>query len=132
MKKNITVEAKEERPTKKIRREVGNLALREKLTIGVDIGDRTSRYCVLDAKGEVVEEGKPGTTKTGRNAWGSETANRASGDRGGNALSLDQSAIIVASTRSDHGKSASGESDLRHQAEERPCGCREVNEAGAL
>lgn len=68
MKKNITVEAKEGRPTKKIRREVRNLALQEKLTIGVDIGDRTSHYCVLDAKGEVVEEGKLGTTKTGLNA----------------------------------------------------------------
>ncbi|MEQ1519254.1 MAG: IS110 family transposase [Usitatibacteraceae bacterium] len=68
MKKNITTEAKEGRPTKKTRREVGKLALQEKLTIGVDIGDRTSHYCVLDAKGDVVEEGKLGTTKTGLNA----------------------------------------------------------------
>ena len=68
MKQNITTEAKEGRPTKTIRRQVRKLALEEKLTIGVDIGDRTSHYCVLDVKGEVVEEGKLGTTKTGLNA----------------------------------------------------------------
>ena len=68
VKKNITTEAKEGRPTKKIRREVRKLALQEKLTIGVDIGDRTSHYCVRDGKGEIVEEGKLGTTRTGLNA----------------------------------------------------------------
>jgi hypothetical protein len=26
-------------------------------TIGIDLGDRTSRYCIVDAHGEVVEEG---------------------------------------------------------------------------
>ncbi len=26
-------------------------------TIGIDLGDRTSRYCIFDADGEVVEEG---------------------------------------------------------------------------
>ena len=34
-------------------------------TIGVDVGDRTSRYCVLDEGGEVVQEGSVGTTKKG-------------------------------------------------------------------
>ena len=46
--------------------EVRKLALQEKVTIGVDIGN--CHYCVLDAKGEVVEEGKLGTTKTLLNA----------------------------------------------------------------
>lgn len=35
------------------------------LTIGVDLGDKTSRYCVLDDRGEVVKEGSTATTKTG-------------------------------------------------------------------
>lgn len=26
-------------------------------TVGIDLGDKLSRYCVLDAAGEVVEEG---------------------------------------------------------------------------
>src|ERR1017187_8567336 len=33
-----------------------------KLTIGLDLGDRSSWYCVLDEKGEVVLEQKLGTT----------------------------------------------------------------------
>lgn len=68
MKKNITPEAKEGRPTKKVKREVKKLALQEKLTIGVDIGDKQSHYCVRDGKGEIVERGKLDTTRTGLNA----------------------------------------------------------------
>jgi transposase len=33
------------------------------LTIGIDLGDRSSRYCILDEQGEVVKESKVGTTK---------------------------------------------------------------------
>jgi transposase len=33
------------------------------ITIGVDLGDKTSRYCVLDANGEVQTEGSVATTK---------------------------------------------------------------------
>ena len=36
------------------------------ITIGMDLGDKTSRYCVLE-DGEVVEEGTVATTKTGMN-----------------------------------------------------------------
>ena len=33
------------------------------LTIGMDLGDKTSRYCVLDGQGEVVQEGSVATTR---------------------------------------------------------------------
>ena len=33
-------------------------------TIGVDLGDRTSRVCVLDAAGEIVEEATISTTRS--------------------------------------------------------------------
>ncbi len=33
-----------------------------KLTIGLDLGDRSSWYCVLDEAGEVLREQKLGTT----------------------------------------------------------------------
>lgn len=33
------------------------------ITIGMDIGDKTSRYCILDGDGEVVSEGSTGSTK---------------------------------------------------------------------
>jgi len=34
-----------------------------KLTIGMDLGDKASRYCVLDADGQVVQEGSVATSK---------------------------------------------------------------------
>ena len=40
----------------------GNEILKEqKLTIGVDLGDRWSFYCVLDESGKVILEEKLGT-----------------------------------------------------------------------
>lgn len=35
----------------------------ENLTIGIDLGDRSSRYCVLNQDGEVVQAGSVATTK---------------------------------------------------------------------
>jgi transposase len=35
------------------------------ITIGMDLGDRTSRYCVLDGDGKVVKEGSAATTRAG-------------------------------------------------------------------
>ena len=37
-----------------------------KLTIGLDLGDRSSWYCVLDEVGEVLLEQKLGTTPKAR------------------------------------------------------------------
>ena len=39
-----------------------NKNLHRKLTIGLDLGDRASWYCVLDEAGEVIDEQKLGTT----------------------------------------------------------------------
>jgi len=38
-----------------------------KLTIGIDLGDRSSRYCILDEQGEVLKEGSLATTQNGFN-----------------------------------------------------------------
>ena len=38
---------------------------RGSLTIGLDLGDRTSQYCMLNQAGEMVEEGSVETTKAG-------------------------------------------------------------------
>jgi transposase len=35
------------------------------ITIGMDLGDKTSRYCILNQQGEVVGEGSVATTKKG-------------------------------------------------------------------
>lgn len=37
----------------------------DRVTIGMDLGDKTSRYCVLNAAGEVIQEGSCATTKKG-------------------------------------------------------------------
>jgi transposase len=36
-----------------------------KLTVGIDLGDRSSRYCILDEQGEILVEGSMATTKKG-------------------------------------------------------------------
>jgi transposase len=41
------------------------MAVKQRLTIGLDLGDRTSRYCILDEAGEKVSEGALPTTRTG-------------------------------------------------------------------
>src|SRR5579871_1987059 len=37
----------------------------QSLTIGMDLGDKTSRFCVLDSAGEVVSKGGVATTRKG-------------------------------------------------------------------
>ena len=37
----------------------------ERITIGMDLGDKTSRYCVLDDGGEVIAERSVASTKNG-------------------------------------------------------------------
>jgi transposase len=54
MKKNNTCQQSSKRRGK---------ARKECLTIGMDLGDKTSRYCVLEGNGEVVQERGVGTSK---------------------------------------------------------------------
>ena len=39
--------------------------VRRSVTIGMDLGDKTSRYCLLSDEGEILREGQVGTTKAG-------------------------------------------------------------------
>jgi transposase len=69
MKKNSTLlDAKPTtagKPTgrKRIRREITEVPPGQQLTIGLDLGDRTSCYCVLNEQGEVLIRGTVATTK---------------------------------------------------------------------
>ena len=56
MKKNSTTAQSSKRRT---------IASKEPITIGMDLGDKTSRYCMLAGNGEVVEERSLATTKKG-------------------------------------------------------------------
>jgi transposase len=59
MKKNISKSKSPERKqARKIRKS-------DRVTIGMDLGDKTSRYCALNGAGEVLLEGSCATTKTG-------------------------------------------------------------------
>ena len=65
MKKNNTREESKPRVTKCSRRELQQQAGQEQLTIGLDMGDRMSQYCVLSKQGEKLREDRLGTTRTG-------------------------------------------------------------------
>jgi transposase len=62
MKKHST--AKKQATGKRSEKQIRAMAAKQRLTVGLDLGDRHSRYCILDEAGEKVSEGKVGTTKT--------------------------------------------------------------------
>lgn len=70
MKKNTSGQATarqevSESPKKLSMKELRKRAAAERLTIGLDLGDRHTHYCVLDAAGEVLVEDKLATSKAG-------------------------------------------------------------------
>src|SRR5437899_198766 len=64
MKKHNTAKKNQTVP-KKAKISIRRMAKRQKLTIGLDLGDRSSRYCILDEAGEVVSEEQVATTVGG-------------------------------------------------------------------
>lgn len=67
MKKNTTAK-KSSKTLSKGKQQIRQVAAKQRLTIGLDLGDRTSRYCILDEAGEVVSEDQLPTTQTGLSA----------------------------------------------------------------
>ena len=63
MKKNTI--AKRRAIAKEGKSQIRRKSAKERLTVGIDLGDRSSRYCVLDEAGEKVTEGSLVTTKAG-------------------------------------------------------------------
>jgi len=49
-------------------KQIRGMAAKQRLTVGLDLGDRYSRYCILDEAGEKASEDKLPTTKTGLDA----------------------------------------------------------------
>lgn len=64
MKKNSTTK-KSGKQGKGQKPKIQGLAIQQRLTVGIDLGDKTSRYCILDEAGEVVSEDQLPTTKAG-------------------------------------------------------------------
>jgi transposase len=66
MKKNITKKKSAKKAQGKTQeKQIRQLAAKQRLTVGLDLGDRSTRYCILDESGEVVSEGAVPTSKTG-------------------------------------------------------------------
>ena len=49
-------------------KQIRGMAAKQRLTVGLDLGDRYSHYCILDEAGEKASEDKLPTTKTGLDA----------------------------------------------------------------
>ena len=65
MKKNTTTTKKSVKQAKGQKLQLRQLAAKQRLTVGIDLGDKSSRYCVLDEAGEVVSEDQVPTTQAG-------------------------------------------------------------------
>jgi transposase len=68
MKKNTTAKKSPKGQAKGQKKQVRRMAGKQRLTVGLDLGDRTSRYCILGEAGDVVSEGQLPTTQTGLNS----------------------------------------------------------------
>jgi transposase len=66
MKKNTTTKKSPKKAeAREQQKQIRRMAAKQKLTIGIDLGDQSSRYCILDEGAEVVSEGRLPTTKEG-------------------------------------------------------------------
>ncbi len=65
MKKNTISKKNQKTPTRRDKQQIRAMASKQRLTIGLDLGDRTSRYCIVDEAGEVVSENSVPTAKGG-------------------------------------------------------------------
>jgi transposase len=65
MKKNTTAKKNQKVLTKTEKDQIRKMAAAQRLTVGIDLGDRTSRYCILDETGTIVSENALPTTKGG-------------------------------------------------------------------
>jgi transposase len=68
VKKNNSVKKSVRKPSKGAKKQIRQAAKNQRLTVGLDLGDRSARYCILDEAGEIVSEGQHPMTKTGLNS----------------------------------------------------------------
>ena len=65
MKKDSSAKKRVEKVSKGKKKPIRQAGKNQRLTVGIDLGDRSSRYCILDEAGDVVSEGQVATTKAG-------------------------------------------------------------------
>ena len=65
MKKNTTAKKNQGALLKRRAKQIQQMATKQRLTIGLDLGDHHSHYCILDEAGEVVSQAALPTTEAG-------------------------------------------------------------------
>ena len=65
MKKNTTAKKNQRARMNAGRKRLRQMAAEQRLTIGLDLGDLYSRYCIMDEAGEILSEGQLPTSKAG-------------------------------------------------------------------
>ena len=89
----------------------------QKLTIGLDLGDRSSWYCVLNEAGEVIGEQKLSTTPKALKEAFAAMPRQPGGSGDGDALALGEPTAKRVGSRSDRGARSQRASDRREPAE---------------
>jgi len=106
MKKNNTVKQSLKKGTKKTTKDA-----KESITIGMDLGDKTSRYCILNGSGEVREEGSVPTSKKGMMQNVRRHATVPDRHGSGRALAVGELLAEQFGVRSDCGECTAGQPD---------------------
>ena len=103
----------------------------QSVTIGIDLGDRNSRYCVLSEEGEILREGQVATNESwdDRDVWLARTG--ADRDGSGNPFSLGEPLVAEFWAGSDRGQSQAGEADHGEQPKRRSMGRANLGTTGA-
>jgi hypothetical protein len=108
-----------------------NISVQQKLTIGLDLGDRNSWYCVLDEAGP--DTGRAAHPYNRESVAGSVRRHAAQPDSAGNRdpFALDQSPADRVRTRSDCGQCSQGTADRGKSQKRRSAGCADARATGA-
>ena len=95
----------------------GNMIFKgHKLTIGMDLGDHWSCYCVLDEAGEILLEQKVATTPEAMKQIFERIPRSLIAMETGNTFPVGKPAVNGAGTRSDRGARAKGAIDHQEQS----------------
>ena len=93
----------------------GNMIFKgHKLTIGLDLGDRWSFYCVLDEAGKILLEQKVSTTPEAMKQTFGKIQSLIPGDR--NTFAMGKPAVNRVGTRSDRGTRTKSGIDHQEQS----------------
>jgi hypothetical protein len=102
---------------------------KSKLTIGLDLGGRTSNYCILDETGNVILEHSVATTPKGIHQVFSKIAQSRIALENRDPFPMGKPAVDPLGPRSDRGSRTQRASDRREQPKRRSTGCPDAGTA---